>query len=157
MELVVTQIKGNATVYETVSLVKKVAKDKAYSLAIKNVLSKFPFQPSKDWLKTVFAHFNKELVYQFDQPGHEQIKTPDWFYLGAKRGDCDDFTTLWGALLTNVGIKWAPKIVSYSKGGDWAHIYPVCFPEPTKPDFIVLDNVLGVFDKEVQFYKSEVL
>jgi Transglutaminase-like domain len=76
---------------------------------------------------------------------HEQIKTPDLFLLIDKQGDCDDYATLWMAILHAVDVKAQPKIVDYESDGYWDHIYVIV---PIKDrGYLTLDNVAGKFRK----------
>jgi hypothetical protein len=135
-------IKKNSTAIDAVKLIQAVAWKEQNSAAVQKLLKEIPFQPRLSWFEKMFWHIDKQLKYEYDDPGREQIKTPDrLFYDGV--GDCDDYSGLWLAILNNVGLEAQPKIVDYEADGYWDHIYVIV---PVKDrDYLVLDNVAGKF------------
>lgn len=150
-----TTLKSNPTVYDTVNLVKQVAYQYQHDSVITDFLKAIPFQNNIPWFDAMFNHIKAHTNYAFDMDGFEQIKTPNRFVLIDKKGDCDDYTVFWGALLNRAKVKWAPKIVKYNINEGFAHIYPIVYL--TNNEYITLDNVVGVFNKEVNHVYSEIL
>lgn len=140
-------IKDNATVFDAVELIQETATEHKNSKAVNLILSLFPFVSSIDWFKQVHNYLDKKIVYEYDQIGREQIKTPDRFLIKDLIGDCDDFSTLWSAVLRRLGIKHFIKIVKYSAGGNWAHVYVIVPQKNGK--YITLDNVAFKFGKKI--------
>jgi hypothetical protein len=137
-----TLIKKNASASDTVRLAQLVAWEHRNSSAVLTILQQFPFEPRLSWFRQVFWYIDKKLDYKFDDEGREQVKTPDRLFADGF-GDCDDYSTLWMAILNNVGIESKPKIVDYEADGYWDHIYVIV---PTQEgDYITLDNVAGKF------------
>jgi hypothetical protein len=137
-----TLIKKNASASDTVRLAQMVAWEHRNSSAVLTILQQFPFEPRLSWFRQVFWYIDKKLDYKFDDEGREQVKTPDRLFADGF-GDCDDYSTLWMAILNNVGIESKPKIVDYEADGYWDHIYVIV---PTQEgDYITLDNVAGKF------------
>lgn len=150
-----TTLKSNPTVYDTVSLVKQVAYQYQHDSVITDFLKAIPFQNNIPWFSSMFNYIKANTTYAFDLDGFEQIKTPNRFVLIDHKGDCDDYTVFWGALLNRAKVKWAPKIVKYNINEGFAHIYPIVYL--TNNEYITLDNVVGVFNKEVNHVYSEIL
>jgi predicted transglutaminase-like cysteine proteinase len=150
-------IKRKASVYDAVSLIKQTAREHKNSAAVSRILSLYPFSRSMDWFKTVHNYLSAQIKYRYDEAGREQIKTPDRFLLKDGFGDCDDFSTLWAAILNRLGILHHIKIVKYQPGGNWAHVYVIVPRKGGK--YLVLDNVAHLFGKEpfeeVQHVESE--
>lgn len=153
-------IKNNPSIDEVLATVKKVGEAGKNSAVVNAISAQFPYDKYKDkyqWLKDIFNYIDKKVQYRFDDLGFEQIKTPERFVVKDGAGDCDDYTTLWVAILSKHNIKHYRKIVKYRKDGIWAHIY-VVVPATNgkgKEKMIVLDNVLKVFDKEVKHVESK--
>ena len=150
-----TTLKSNPTVYDTVNLVKTVAFQYQNDTVINDFLKAIPFENNITWFEAMFNHIQANTTYAFDADGYEQIKTPNRFVLIDKKGDCDDYTVFWGALLNRAKIKWAPKIVKYNINQGFAHIYPIVYLE--NGEHLILDNVLGYFNQEVNHVYSEIL
>jgi len=138
-----TLIKSKSTAIDAVKLAQKVAWQERNSQAVLSLLAKVPFQSTLSWLKEMFWLIDSLTEYKYDDPGREQIKTPDRFLLKDSYGDCDDYSTLWLAILNHLGIEAQPKIVDYESDGYWDHIY-VIVPVKNRA-YIVLDNVAGKF------------
>lgn len=132
----------DATAEDTVKLAQQVAWAERNSAFVISLLNEIPFEPTLKWFEKMFWHIDSLLNYRYDDEGREQIKTPDRL-LKDGAGDCDDFATLWMAILNNVGVESSPKIVDYEADGNWDHIYVIV---PVKgSDYLVLDNVAGKF------------
>jgi transglutaminase-like putative cysteine protease len=141
---VTTVVNRNASAEDTVALVQKVAWEERNSTTVKALLSQLPFQPRLSWVEKMYWLIDSKFEYQYDADGKEQVKTPDRMARDGG-GDCDDFSTLWKAILNSVDVACWLKIVSYEKGKVWEHIYPVVPVQDGSP--IVIDNVAGKFRK----------
>lgn len=146
----VTLIKRNATVDNTVALIQYVAEKNKNSFAVNSI--KTDYKNLIDLLKGVFEQIQSKIRYKSDEFGKEQIKTPDRFFIKDKNGDCDDYTTFWSAFLRKFKIPHYLKVVKYSPNKSWEHIYVIV---PFNNTYITLDNVIGVFNKEVKHVQSK--
>lgn len=100
--------------------------------------------------KWLFEHVG----YQLDPAGQEHIKKP-LRLISDRVGDCDDYTTFLGSLLTNQGISFRIRMTGYGNG--WQHVY-IIVPKnqaqtPTQAplnryQYYTLDCVLDQFDLE---------
>lgn len=142
MKPVNTLIKKKSTAIDAVKLIQEVAWVERNSGTVQKLLKEIPFEPRLSWFEKMFWHIDKLVKYEYDDPGREQIKTPDRLMFD-RAGDCDDFSLLWLALLNNVGVQAQLKIVDYENDGYWDHIY-VIVPVKNR-DYLVLDNVAGKF------------
>ena len=137
-----TLIKRNAEAEDTVALAQITAWDNRNTAAVKTLLDKIPFEPRLSWFEKMFWEIDSQLKYCYDDEGREQIKTPDRLFRDGC-GDCDDFSTLWMAILNKVGVESKPKIVDYEADGVWDHIYVIV---PLKDGtYLTMDNVAGKF------------
>jgi transglutaminase-like putative cysteine protease len=142
MKPINTVIKKKSTAIDAVKLIQQVAWAERNSAAVQKLLKEVPFEPRLSWFEKMFWHIDKLTKYEYDDPGREQIKTPDRF-LHDGTGDCDDYSTLWLAILNHVDVLAQPKIVDYENDGYWDHIYVIV---PAKGrNYLVLDNVAGKF------------
>lgn len=141
-----TLIKRNASAEDTVNLAQRVAWDHRNSKSVTEILNRFPFDPRLKWFEKVFWYIDSQLEYAYDDEGREQVKTPDRLFKDGK-GDCDDFSTLWMAILNNesVNVENQPKIVDYEADGYWDHIYVIVPLQ--EGNYLTLDNVAGKFRK----------
>jgi transglutaminase-like putative cysteine protease len=157
MNPTVQLIKKDSSAIDAVKLIQVMAWQERDSAAVQKLLKAIPFQPRLSWFEQMFWHIDSLTDYKYDDPGREQIKTPDRLLHDAV-GDCDDFTGLWLAILNNVDVEAQPKIVDYEGDGYWDHIYAIV---PVKNrDYLVLDNVAGkfrgTFNVEVERDKEKV-
>lgn len=154
-----TLIKRNATAIDAVKLVQATAWKERNSKAVLSLLQQLPYQPTLRWFENMFWLIDSITEYKYDDPGREQIKTPDRFCLIDKTGDCDDYSGLWLAVLNHVKVKGFPKIVDYEDDGFWDHIY-VIVPLKDTDKYLVLDNVVGKyrrqFNVEVDYQDSKI-
>lgn len=148
------KISDNATVTDTVNLIRKTVLEYAHSPVVSRLVVKLKRESQTDeqFFKKLFAFACRNVEYKRDEPGHEKVTTPERL-LRDGVGDCKKFTTLIGAALVNAGYKPLLKIVSYNNK-TWAHIYIIV---PVKGDrkYIVLDPVNKCqYDKEVDHKKG---
>jgi hypothetical protein len=152
-------VKQNSTADDAVRLVIETAWAFRNSRAVNYLLDQLPYSPRLSWFENMFWLIDKLTEYKFDEPNREQVKTPDRFLLNDRNGDCDDYSTLWLALMYRVGVKAFPKIVNYNEDDTWDHIY-VIVPQKDKKKPLILDNVYGKyyykFNVEVSHMKSKV-
>jgi transglutaminase-like putative cysteine protease len=153
-----TLIKRNASTEQVVRYCQYVASKTSNSKSIDYLLSQYPFEARLSWFEKMFWLIDSMTEYRYDDPGREQIKTPDVLLLEEKNGDCDDYSTTWLSLLKRVEVKAMPKIVDYESDGFWDHIY-VIVPVRGR-EYITLDNVMGKFKKkfnvEVDYQKDKI-
>lgn len=141
-------MKQGATAIDAVNLVNETAARHKDSAAVREIVdacgSIDQVEAPAAWLHKVFHHISSATTYQLDEAGKEQIRTPDRFLLKDTFGDCDDYTVLWSALLRNQGVAHIVKIVSYTDGEQWAHIYPqaLVLNDAGQAVKVTVDNVL---------------
>lgn len=156
------KVKADSTADDAVYLCIETAWQSRHSEAVNYLLSRLPFQPKYSWFQDMFWLIDSLTTYDYDKPGREQIKTPDRFLFKDKIGDCDDYSTLWLALLYRLGVTAWPKIVNYGRDKYWDHIYVIVPLQKSRKgkDMIILDNVYGKFrfkfDKEVDHLSAKV-
>lgn len=154
-----TLVKTNAEVTDTVRVIKLVARNSIYNKSITVLLKKYPYKPSLTWFKQVANFINTNFVFINDAPRKEQVKTPDRLFLD-KGGDCDDYSTLWSALLTRVNVKHNVKIIKYDVNEGWAHVFIIV---PVKNGKVLtLDSVyilerggMEKFNKQIAHVQSQ--
>jgi hypothetical protein len=148
------KISDNATVTDTVNLIRKTVLEYAHSPVVTRLVAKLKKESQTDeqFFKKLFSFACRNVEYKRDEPGHEKVTTPERL-LRDGVGDCKKFTTLIGAALVNAGYKPILKIVSYNNK-TWAHIY-IIVPVKGERKYIVLDPVNKCqYDKEVNHKKS---
>ena len=148
------KISDNATVTDTVNLIRKTVLEYAHSPVVTRLVAKLKRESQTDeqFFKKLFSFACRNVEYKRDEPGHEKVTTPERL-LRDGVGDCKKFTTLIGAALVNAGYKPILKIVSYNNQ-TWAHIY-IIVPVKGERKYIVLDPVNKCqYDKEVNHKKS---
>lgn len=103
--------------------------------------------------------------YQFDELGKEQVRSPNRL-VHDRAGDCDCFTAFISSVLLNLGIDHLLRMTAYEEG--WQHIYIIVpkrkgqlitkgNPEKevlTRSDYLVLDPVIEVYNKEKPYSKK---
>lgn len=159
-------IKKNASAEDTVALIEKTGFEERNSETVQRLLKKIPFEPRLTWFKNMFWLIDSLFEFQEDDPTcvkedricKERVKIPDRMVKDGG-GDCDDFSTLWTAILLNesVNVKSQRKIIGYESKG-WDHVY-VIVPVQGQP-YLVLDNVAGkyrgTFNVEVDSRRQKV-
>lgn len=117
-----TLIKRNATIAETVRLIKQAAKEasrRPFTLEAANKISS---------LKELHDFVYNLAVYREDPPGKQLIRTPERL----KRdgiGNCVDYSTAVSAILQAKGIPHKLRVTGYN-GETYSHIYPVVKNSP---------------------------
>ena len=82
------------------------------------------FPPSRDGLRRLYDYVDRHFRYVEDPDFSQWVQMPA--YLNDRRvGDCKSFTIFISATLHNMGIDRELRLVSYSKGRPYHHIYPV--------------------------------
>ncbi|MEJ5266533.1 MAG: transglutaminase-like domain-containing protein [Bacteroidales bacterium] len=119
-----TTLKQYADVYDTIDAIKRIVgenypavQELAFNLQANNCKSTF---------ESIWNFVRQNIRYQNDQPGREQLRTPQRT-LYDQIGDCDDMSILISAILTNLGHKHKLVIAAYKKESQWQHIYPVAY------------------------------
>jgi hypothetical protein len=148
------KISDNATVQDTVNLIRKTVLEYSNSPFVGRLVAKLKAESTSDesFFKNLFNFACRHVKYKRDEPGHEKVTTPERL-LRDGVGDCKKFTTLIGAALVKAGFKPVLKIVSYDNVS-WAHIY-IIVPVKGERKYIVLDPVnKQLYDKEVLHKKA---
>ena len=148
------KISDQATVNDTINLIRKTINDYADSAFVSNLTDRLKaISPTDEsFFKNLFSFACKNVEYERDPTGHEKITTPERLIKEGK-GDCKKFSTLIGAVLKKAGFKPVLKVVSYD-GNTYAHIY-IIVPVKGERKYITLDPVNRcLYDKEVKHRKA---
>ena len=95
------------------------------------------------WCKT-------NIIYDFDAPGKEQLRTParTWADTSSGNGvDCDDYSIFIASILLCLNIPFQLKIVAFNRKPNYSHIY-VVVPSGTSSKIWTMDGVMNSYDEE---------
>jgi len=148
-------IKRNAKLSDTVEFLPKAIlstlhQTKKFAEFIK---AKNPF----DTCKRIWHFIYQYIRYHKDEPGKEQIRSPqrswhDRGYNDPDTGcDCDDYTVLIVSTLCNLKIKSLLRVALFDEDNGYQHIYPVAIINGQE---IPVDCVTERFNYQVPFLKK---
>lgn len=144
---------NNVSEDDVINLVLKVAREDVNSNVISSLIDTAIWGGAKtdmQKLEYVFHLLSKLTHFKEDPKGIELVRHAENFILKEGAGDCDDYTTNWTSTILKLGIKEAYiKLVGYANTDTWDHVYVII--KTGKEKYIVLDNVLGTFNKEVSY------
>lgn len=108
--------------------------------------------------KNIWNFVRDNIQYKNDAKGIEQLRTPQRT-LYDKKGDCDDFSILISAILTNLNIKHELIVAAYKAENQWQHIYPVAYTDEGGVSRYVIDCVpeIPYFNYEAQPIKNKII
>ena len=151
-------ISNGATVADTIKLIIRTINVYSHSDFVKKISELLKPGNSKiDYLKKVFDFASRNTKYQKDEPGKEQIFTPERSIReGLSRGiDCKKYTVLIASLLKAANIEPLLKVISYD-GKHWEHIF-IIVPIGQSGKYVTLDPVnKKKFNSEISHKKSSV-
>ncbi|MDX2195707.1 MAG: hypothetical protein NW207_04760 [Cytophagales bacterium] len=130
-------VSASTTIDKTIEYIKRFTIAGSLNSEIKAIASECRY--SSDVLKCVFDAVYTRVVYSPDPPNRQVIKAVHCT-LSNGIGNCTDYSILIGAILINLRIPFAYKVVSYSEPGQYEHIYIV---SRLNNKDIYLDCVLG--------------
>jgi len=146
-------VKKNATIPDTLQLINLAVNIQSRSPFVKELTASLnPTGDKKEFCKRLFDWVCKNIEYQLDTPGDEEVWSPR---LTAERkiGDCKKMSTLIASVLKCAGIEPILKHVRY-KDSPNTHIY-VIVPYPDIKSYLVLDPVNNKkWNTEVEHVKT---
>jgi hypothetical protein len=102
--------------------------------------------------ENVWNFLYDHVQYKLDDPGVEQLRSPNRVWADRKTGvDCDCYSIFISSVLTNLAIPHSLRIAEYSNRGSYQHVYVVV---PHNNSEIIIDPVLDHFNKEKKFTKK---
>ena len=149
-----TTLKRFANVDDTIVAIKRIiaknypaVAELAYSLQADNEIQTF---------ENIWNYVRTNIQYKNDDKGIEQLRTPQRT-LHDKIGDCDDFSMLISAILTNLGNKHELIVAAYKSKNQWQHIYPAAYD--TNGNRYVIDCVpeIPYFNYEAKPIKNKII
>jgi len=147
-------IKRFANVNDTIEAIKRII-DVQHPAVYKLALS---LQADSDaqTFENIWNFVRQNIQYKNDDKGVEQLRTPQRT-LHDKLGDCDDFSILISAILTNLNIRHELIVAAYKSKNDWQHIYPVAYD--TEGNRYVIDCVpeIPYFNYEAKPIKDKII
>ncbi len=146
-------IHSKAGIPDTIKLIRKVVSETLpQTQALANFLKG---QTHNATAKNIWDFIYQHIAYEKDEPGIEQIRTPNRVWADRFKGvDCDCYSTFISSILTNLRIPHTLRIAKYTSDY-FQHIYVVV---PVSNDFyknrqkrssyIVIDDVKDAFNDE---------
>lgn len=143
---------------DVINLVLKVAREDVNSPVISSLIETAVWGGAKtdlEKLQFIFNLLSKVTHFKEDPRGIELVRHAENFIIKEGAGDCDDYTTTWSSIILRLGIKNAYiKLVGYASTQTWDHVYVII--QTAKNKYIVLDNVLGTYNKEVEHARIKI-
>ncbi|MBI3136053.1 MAG: hypothetical protein HYZ14_15355 [Bacteroidetes bacterium] len=107
----------------------------------------------KETCKNVWNFCFKNIQYELDEQGKEQVRRPARAWRDRFRGiDCDDFVVMVGSILTNLGIPFIIRLTRYEQP-TMEHTYPIA--KDWSDLEIVVDCVVHGFNYEVPYTEKK--
>jgi len=146
---------------DTIPLIK--AKIKRTSYQVKKLAAYLKGSSLAQTLRNNYDFIFKHIQYTKDDEGEEQVRSPRRLIHDAQRGgDCDCFTVLLGALLTEQNIPFKIRVSANQTPGVWGHVYVVVPKDGdvkkslnSKLQYYVLDPVVHEFNYEAPFHNKQ--
>lgn len=128
---------GDTAIYRTVDKMKSIIINSSKNTYVrewaKNVVARVEVNNKKAEARAIFDFVRDNVRYTRDPLGFEYLQTPPTvledirLYKEGKGerpvGDCDDMTLLSLSLLKSIGFEVAIKVVSFSNGKKFSHVY----------------------------------
>lgn len=158
----VTIVESDANpITDTVPLLK--SKIKRTSWQVKKLAKHLKGSSVAQTLRNNYDFIFDHIQYTKDAPGEEQVRSPRRLIHDAARGgDCDCYTVLIGALLTEQKIPFKIRVSANQEPGQWGHVYVVVPKDgntdkalKSKSQYWVIDPVVHKFDYEAPFYNTK--
>lgn len=132
-------VKKNATIPDTLSLIVKAVNICSRSPFVERLTAQLNYTGDKyAFVKKVFDFVCNNVPYVLDQPGDEEVWTPE-LTMKEGRGDCKKMTVLIASILKCAGIEPVLKHVYYKHSTN-THIY-VIVPNPDLNNYLTVDPV----------------
>lgn len=136
------EVSRNATVWDTVRLIKKVVANTLPHTA--KIAKELEGRSLEETCRNLWNWTWSHVAYLKDTPGIEEVRSPRRL-MADQHGDCDCMTTYLASCLTNLSIPHSLRLAEYSQGY-LQHIYIIVH----KPGggYFTMDCVVNQFDYE---------
>lgn len=154
---------GDATVFDTISTIKKVVSTSRGQVA--KLAEHLKGRTVHDTCRNIWHFVYDHIQYKIDKAGTEEVRSPARVWADRHTGvDCDCYSTFISCLLTNLGISHSLRMTAYkthhASGNEldkpWQHVYVIVVTNPAgyakdplnPAHYIVLDCVKDEFNAE---------
>lgn len=115
----------------------------------KNIAPLFKRKTDKETVFAVWNFLRKQIIYERDAPGRQDIRKPNRFLwenvFGTGGGDCKSFSLFSAAVLYNLGFHVAFRYAMYTQARSFSHVY--CIAKKNNQEFIC-DGVYSKFNQQ---------
>ncbi len=152
-------VKRDASVFDTVEMVKKVVRETLEDT--RQIAPLLRGATLRETCSNVWHFVYRHIRYRRDKPGTEQVRRPARAWADRRLGvDCDCYTVFISSVLLNLGIAHTYRITEYASKGYYQHIYPVVLAgqgtaKEKATSQITLDCVKDAFDSEEPYSKKK--
>ena len=136
-------VKKDTNLETTIEVVKRFIND--HSIEVKALAQFLRAETLEQTAFNIFHFIKENIVYGFDLPGIEEIRSPAQTWLDRDhRADCEDMAIFTGAILKNLGIPFSLTLVAFNGKEQYGHIY---ITAQSKGKEVIIDGVMNEFDK----------
>lgn len=154
-------VKKNASLGDTIRLIKKVVKN--YSYQARKIAPQLIGESLKETCKNIWDFIYEHIQYELDEEGKEQIHHVWKIWEKRKIGvDCDDYTVFASSILTELSIPHKLRVAKYwdqwgFKKQKFQHIYVIVptLSDGSDGDYITIDPVKDQFNREHPFAEKK--
>lgn len=107
----------------------------------------------QDTFYNVWNFVKSNVRYKSDAPGYEKVKSPGALFHQHGKGDCKSFSIAIAAILRALGYRPAYRFTSYTRRGDFTHVY-ITVPGRDGQQYII-DSTYKYFNREVQYSRKK--
>lgn len=101
-----------------------------------------------DTLQNIYWFVKKNIQYQADQPGQEDVRSPGYLFKTAQ-GDCKSLSVALGALCRAFGIPYQYRFIRQAGASNYHHVYLIAFcRDGSCKEAVLLDAVHRSFNSE---------
>lgn len=86
-------------------------------------------------IQNVVDYVDEHIIYQIDPAGKQWIRTPARFIKDG-RGDCKSYSIFICSVFDRLGYNTAFRFASYSRSGEFTHVYPIIFDSLNHPHIV---------------------
>ena len=147
-------LKRFANVDDTIVAIKRIIAQNY--IAVAELAHSLKADTQAQTFENIWEYVRENIQYKNDAKGVEQLRTPQRT-MHDRIGDCDDFSILISAILTNLNIRHELTVAAYKSKNDWQHIYPVAYD--TNGNRYVIDCVpeIPYFNYEAKPIKNKII
>jgi len=148
-----TTLKHYADVHDTIEAIKRIIGENYKS--INDLAESLVGFSDEQTFNNIWDFVRDNIRYQNDEPGKEQLRTPQRSLHDAT-GDCDDMSILISAILTSLDYHHELIVAAYKKENQWQHIYPVAYDSNSKRYTIDCVPEIPHFNYEAKPIKNQI-